>query len=117
VRIQLTARLLKLATLPANPPYGETYLATLYQEDSGDVISVVCDEACIGALRLAASDTPLTFEASARQVDLRTMGGKGKAYRLRLTSVLTPSAPVAAAPPASPPAPAQRQSAAKAEGA
>jgi hypothetical protein len=87
VRVQVTARLLKLATLPANPPYGETHLATLYQEDSGDVISVVCDEACVGALKLTPSDTPITVEASARQIDLSTLGGRGKAYRLRLLAV------------------------------
>lgn len=94
MRVLITARVLKLATLPANPPYGETNLATLYQEGSGDVISVVCDDACKGALKLASSDSPITVEASARQVDLAAMGGKGKAYRFRLLAVVpTPEAP------------------------
>lgn len=88
MKVQLTANLLKLRTLPARPPYDrDAHLATLYDEDSGDVVTLICDEECVGALKLVAQNTPVTLEASTRQVDLTSLGGKGKAYRLRVTAV------------------------------
>lgn len=88
MNVQVTANLLKVWTLPARPPYDrDTHLARLYDEASGDVVTLVCDEACVGALKLASTNTPITLEASARQIDLTSIGGKGKAYRLRVTAV------------------------------
>lgn len=90
MKVQVTANLLKVWTLPARPPYDrDTHLARLYDEDSGDVVTLVCDEECVGALRLASPNTPMTLEASARQIDLASIGGRGKAYRLRVTAVMS----------------------------
>lgn len=90
MKVQVTANLLKVWSLPARPPYDrDTHLARLYDEDSGDVVTLVCDEECVGALNLVAKNAPVTLEATTRQVDLTSLGGKGKAYRLRVTAVIS----------------------------
>jgi hypothetical protein len=65
-------------------------LVTLFQRESNDVLSLTCSDDCANALRLKqdpSSAEQVTLEAETRQVDLSALGGKGKAFRLRIVAL------------------------------
>jgi hypothetical protein len=90
MKINITAVVLKAVELPAREPYPPTQLVALFQEETGDVFNLVCSEDAYNVLRTYDRDTPVTVEATARQIDLAALGAqrKGKAYKLSVTSVL-----------------------------
>lgn len=83
-------QILRVQELPPRDPYPPSNLVTLFQRESNDVLSLTCSDDCANALRLkqdSASGEQVTLEAETRQVDLAALGGKGKAYRLKIVNV------------------------------
>jgi hypothetical protein len=83
-------QILRVQELPAREPYPPSNLVTLFQRESNDVLSLTCTDECANTLRLkqdAPTGDQVTLEAETRLVDLSALGGKGKAYRLRIVGV------------------------------
>ncbi len=83
-------QVLRVQGLPARDPFPPSNLVTLFQRASNDVLNLTCSDECANLLRLKEEDPAnqlVTLEAEARQVDLSALGGKGKAYRLRIVGI------------------------------
>lgn len=88
--VYIPCQIFRALQLPARGEYPPTYLVTLFQETTGDVINVVASDECFAALQATERTAMVTIEANARQVDLAALGASrgGKAYKLRVTAVL-----------------------------
>jgi hypothetical protein len=83
-------QVLRVQELPPREPYPPSNLVTLFQRESNDVLSLTCSDDCANTLRLKQDSAPsdlVTLEAETRQVDLSALGGKGKAFRLRIVGL------------------------------
>lgn len=78
----IKARLLEVKELPEREPYPRSFLVSLL--DGAEPITLVATQEAASALWGLEELEEVTLEASARQVDLKQLGGKGKAYRLRI---------------------------------
>jgi len=83
----LKAKYLEVKELPEKPPYPRSCLLSLLM--GVESVSLICKDEVREALEDCQQFEDLLFEVQPRQVDLSQIGGKGKAYRLTVTRVVS----------------------------
>lgn len=75
-------KFLNASQLPAKDPYPPSSLVTLYDPDSSDTLTLIADQATYARLEELEQFSDVTLKLRWRRIDLNSLGGKGKAYRL-----------------------------------
>jgi hypothetical protein len=83
----LKAKYLEVKELPERPPYPRSFLVSVLV--GVEALSLVAKEEVSEALTAANQFDEVLFEVKARQVDLSSLGGQGKAYRLSIVRAIT----------------------------
>lgn len=83
----LKAKYLEVKELPERPPYPRSFLVSVLV--GVEALSLVAKEEVFETLAAASQFDEVLFEVKARQVDLSTLGGQGKAYRLSIVRAIT----------------------------
>ncbi len=83
----LNAKILEVRELPANEPFPPSCLVSVL--DGTQTLNLIAPYELLSVLRAAEPFADAQFELRWKQVDLSSFGGtgKGKAYRLSITSV------------------------------
>ena len=84
--IYLTGRLLKTESLPARDSFPPSGLVTVLAGD--DTLRLVADQESFDQLAPLERDAEITVRLGWRKLSMRDYGGKGNAYRLRITEVI-----------------------------
>ena len=85
--LYLKAKYLEVKELPEKPPFPRSFLVSVLV--GVESLSLVAREGVAETLAAANQFDEVVFEVKARQVDLKQLGGQGKAYRLSIVRTIT----------------------------
>jgi len=83
----LQGKTIKAERLPASGTFPGANLVTVLDHDSGDTLRLACRDEVIAEIEKWPQLTDVTVQLSCQLVDLKTLGGQGRAYRLRLLNI------------------------------